>query len=291
MGIGSSISWLEFRPTHSTCRQCKTLACYRGTEQQPGCPVSLGALKVTNNLECLVCGHCLQLCPHNSPQLNVRHPLYELIVRKGKFITCTLMVPFLMGSQLARFMDQNIFNLMDRIELVCMYDWVCQMGLYVIPLSVGFFTVHLIISYGDLFFGVYHDDLMGRFSPMIPVFLPLAFAGELVSRMNYTVRNLPEFLPTMGRQFGWETLEHWIFSIPEWIYPAYGISFMFISELAGLYILQKFFEEEFEGIISLWKYRIIQAAFFSLFGVYLYLMSTGWNIPSLNVMLLFQGTV
>ncbi len=288
MGIGASISWIEFRPDHSSCRQCTTYACYKGTEQLSGCPVSLGAVKVTNNLKCLVCGHCLQLCPHNSPQLNVRHPLSELIIRKGKLITCTMLVPFLMGSQLARFMDQNIFNLMDRIELVCLYDWVCQMGLYAVPLVIGFILVHVIISYGDLFFGIYHDELMGRFSPMIPVVLPLAFAGELVSRLNYTFRNLPDFIPTLGRQFGWETLERLTFTIPEWVYPTYGVFFIFLSEIAGLYLLQKFFVEECEGIVPLWKYRAIQVAFFALFGVYLCLMSTGWHIPSINIMLLFQ---
>ncbi len=288
MGIGASISLLEFRPDHRSCRQCTSHACFKGTEQLPGCPVSLGAVKVTNNLKCLVCGHCLQLCPHSSPQLNVRPPLSELIIRKGKLITCTMMVPFLMGSQLARFLDQNIFNLMDKIELVCVYNWVCQMGLYAIPLALGFAIVHLTISYGDLFFGIYHDDLMGRFSPMIPIFLPLAFAGELVSRLNYTVRNFQEFLPTVGRQFGWETLESLTFVIPEWVYPAYGVFFIFLSEIAGLYLLQKFFVEECEGIVSLWKYRAIQVAYFTLFGIYLYLMSTGWNIPSLNIMLLFQ---
>ncbi len=288
MGIGASISWIEFRPDHSSCRQCTTYACYKGTEQLSGCPVSLGAVKVTNNLKCLVCGHCLQLCPHNSPQLNVRHPLSELIIRKGKLITCTMLVPFLMGSQLARFMDQNIFNLMDRIELVCLYDWVCQMGLYAVPLVIGFILVHVIISYGDLFFGIYHDELMGRFSPMIPVVLPLAFAGELVSRLNYTFRNLPDFIPTLGRQFGWETLERLTFTIPEWVYPTYGVFFIFLSEIAGLYLLQKFFVEECEGIVPLWKYRAIQVAFFALFGVYLCLMSTGWHIPSINIMLLFR---
>ena len=288
MGIGSSISLLEFRPNHSVCRQCTTFSCNRGTQTKAGCPVSLGAFKVTNNLECLVCGRCMELCPHDSPQLNLRHPLSEIIIRKGKLITCTLMVPFLMGSQLARFMDQNVYNLMDHIEALCLHGWVCQMGLYIIPLAVGFFIVHIIISYGDLIFGVYSDELMGRFSPMVPVFLPLAFGGELVSRLNYTVRNLPDFLPTFGRQFGVESLEHVVFRIPEWVYPTYGISIMFISELAGLYVLEKFFEEEFEGIVAPWKYHFIQVAFFSLFGVYLYLMSTGWDIPALNIMLLFQ---
>ena len=63
---------------------------------------------------------------------------------------------------------------------------------------------------------------------------------------------------------------------------------MFISELAGLYILEKFYEEEFEGAIALWQYRLIQSAYFALFGVYIYMMSTGWNIPILNIILIFQ---
>ena len=288
MGIGASISLIEFRPDHNACKQCTTFACNKGTDTESGCPVSLGAYKVTNNLECLVCGKCMQLCPHESPQLNVRHPLSELIIRKGRLITCTLMVPFLMGSQLGRFMDQNIFNLMEVIEMTCMNNWVCQMGLYAVPLFLGFCIVYVIITYGDLMFGVFQDELMGRFSPMVPLLLPLAFGGELVSRLNFTVRNFPDFLPTFGRQFGVEAMELITFTIPEWIYPAYGLSIMFISELAGLYILEKFYEEEFDGSIALWQYRFIQSAYFALFGVYIYLMSTGWNIPFLNILLLFQ---
>ncbi len=288
MGMGASISWLEFRPDHSKCSECKTFACKRGVEEKPGCPITLGAFKITNNLECHLCGHCMQFCEHHSPQLNLRHPLYEVIVRKGKFISCTLLVPFLIGSQLARLMDQNIYDIMGMIETACMHEWVCQMGLYVIPLSIGFIIAHMIISYGDLIFGVYHDDLMGTFSPMVPVFLPVAFAGELVSRMNYAIRNVADFIPTMGRQFGWQALENWTFTVPEWIYPVYGISFMFISELAGLYVLRTFVMEDFEGMIPVWRYRILQMVFFALFATYIYLMSTGWDIPYLNVMYFFQ---
>jgi len=288
MGIGASIALIEFRPDHSICKHCKTFACNRGTETETGCPVSLGAYRVTNNLECLVCGKCMHLCPHQSPQLNVRHPLSELIIRKGRLITCTLMVPFLMGTQLARFIDQNIFNLMDKIEISCLHNWVCQMGLYAGPLFIGFCIIYVIITYGDLMFGVFHDELMGRFSPMVPLLLPLAFAGELVSRLNFTVRNFPDFLPTFGRQFGVEALERISLTIPEWVYPAYGISIIFLSELAGLYILEQFYEEEFAGTIARWQYRFIQAAYFTMVGVYIYLMSIGWNIHSLNILLLFQ---
>ncbi len=288
MGMGASISWLEFRPDHDQCVHCTTFACKRGTEELPGCPVSLGAFKVTSNLECHLCGYCIQLCPHHSPQLNLRHPLYEIIVRKGKFISCTLLVPFLIGSQLARLMDQNIYDVMGKIEVNCMQDWICQMGLYVIPLSIGFIIAYMLISYGDLIFGVYQDDFMGGFSPMVPVFLPLAFTGELVSRMNYAVRNLAEFPVTAGRQFNIQFLENLTFVIPEWVYPLFGISFMFLSELAGLYVLQTFVTEDFAGMIPTWRYRILQMAFFALFAVYIYLMSMGWDIPYLNVLYFFQ---
>ncbi len=288
MGIGASISLIEFRPDHSACRQCTTFACNRGVEMEPGCPVSLGAYKVTNNLECLVCGRCMHLCDHDSPQLNIRHPLSELIIRKGRLISCTLMIPFLMGSQLARLLDQNIFNLMENIQSACMNGWVCQMGLYAVPLFLGFSILYVVIIYGDLMFGVFNDEIMGRFSPMVPILLPLAFGGELVSRLNFTVRNFTDFLPTFGRQFGVKALESLTVAVPEWVYPAYGLAIMFVSELAGLYILDKFYGEEFEGVIAWWQYRFIQVGYFFLFGIYIYLMSTGWHIPSLNVMLLFQ---
>ncbi len=288
MGIGASIAWLEFRPDHSKCKQCTTFACKRGTEQLPGCPIDLGAFKVTNNLECHLCGYCLQLCPHDSPQLNLRHPLYEIIIRKGKFISCTLLVPFLIGSQLARLLDQNIYDLMGLIERECSYEWLCQMGLYVIPLSIGFLLADAIINYSNFIFGVYDDGIMGRFSPMVPVFLPLAFAGELVSRLNYTVRNFAEFPATVGRQFGWQFLEQLTFTIPEWVYPVYGISILFLSELAGLYVLRIFVTKDFEGMISTWRYRFLQMSFFSLFAVYIYLISMGWHIPYLNVLFFFQ---
>ena len=86
---------------------------------------------------------------------------------------------------------------------------------------------------------------------------------------------------------GWQPLEQWTFVVPEWIYPLYGISFMFISELAGLYVLRTFVMEDFEGMIPVWRYRILQMAFFALFATYIYLMSTGWDIPYLNVLYFF----
>ncbi len=290
MGIGSSISWLEFRPNHQKCRQCTTFSCRDGLDNKPGCPVSLGAIRVTNNLECHVCGRCMQLCPHDSPQLNIRFPLNEIIIRKGKFITCTLMIPFLIGSHFARFLDHDVLSIMDHIEKSCMHDWVCQMGLYAIPLALGFAVVYMIISLGDLVFGVYDDELLGSFSPMVPVFLPLAFAGEVVSRMNYTIANSPEFLPTIGRQFGWDALTHLTFTVPVWFYPIYGISIMFVAELAGLYILEKFVEVDFDGLIAEWRYRIIQITFFLLFAIYLLIMSTGWDISFLNILFIFQDS-
>ena len=173
--------------------------------------------------------------------------------------------------------------------MTCMHNWVCQMGLYVVPLFLGFCIVYVTITYGDLMFGVFQDELMGGDS--LPWYHFYCRWLLVVSWwVDWTLLSgiFPIFLPTFGRQFGVEAMEHFTFTIPEWIYPAYGLSIMFISELAGLYILEKFYEEEFDGSIALWQYRFIQSAYFALFGVYIYLMSTGWNIPSLNILLLFQ---
>jgi len=291
IGFGASISLLEFRPDHDTCRHCKTFACKRGTEQLPGCPISLGTFNIVNSLECLVCGYCLQLCPNDSPRLNLRPPLNEIILRKGKYITCTYIIPILMGSQLARILDQSVLSFTDKIQTICTSDIVCEMGLYLIPFVLAIILVHMIISLGDLLFGVYHDDLLGNFSPMVPVLFPVAFAGELVHRLTYALRNAHTFIPTIGRQFGWTSLESWTLVVPAWVYPALGLPIMMISEVAALYVLDNLVYGEFEGLIPTWRYRTIQIVFILLFSMYMYLISMSWDIEMLNVLHLMRISI
>ena len=291
IGFGASISLLEFRPDHDKCRQCKTFACKKGTEDVPGCPVSLGAFNIVNSLECHVCGHCLQLCPHDSPQLRLRQPLNEIILRKGKYITCTYIIPILMGSQLARILDQSVLSYTSKIQATCTSDVVCEMGLYLIPFVLAIILVYMIISLGDLLFGVYHDDLLGSFSPMVPVLFPVAFAGELVHRLTFAVRNAYDFFPTVGREFGWTSLESWTFVVPEWVYPAIALPIMMMGQIGALYVLDSMVFGEFEGLIAPWRYHTIQIVFILMFAIYISLISMSWDIETLNVLHLLHISI
>jgi len=251
IGVASTVSLLEFRPDHDKCRECKTFACKRGIPGQvEGCPVFLGAYNVRNNLECLVCGHCLKACDKGSPQLNIRSPLRELLTNKGRFITCSYIIPFLMGSQLVRFWGQSIWAppIMLSHEPVAL-----SMGLNLVFMAVGFIYVYAIIRLGAWLFGFTEDELFGKFSPMVPILLPMAFAGELAYRLNYAVANAPDFFPTLARQFGLPSLMSWTFVCPDWIFPLLDSLIICFAVVVSLFVLYRFISGEFHGLVSMWR--------------------------------------
>ncbi|MDT8335428.1 MAG: 4Fe-4S binding protein, partial [Desulfurivibrionaceae bacterium] len=193
-GAAATLSITEFRPDHDRCRVCETFACKKGMNGKRGCPVYLGAYSVQNNLHCLVCGHCLALCDLDSPQLLLRNPYSELIRNKGRYITCSYIVPFLIGSQLARFFRHkeaygffgSWLNLPDAMT-------------FSLLLIVGFVLILGLIKLGSRLFGINEDPMFGKFSPLVPILIPMAFTGELVYRLSYFADGVGGFFPTIGR--------------------------------------------------------------------------------------------
>jgi hypothetical protein len=245
-GAAATLSIIEFRPDHDKCRVCKTFACKKGLDGKRGCPVHLGAYSVQNNLHCLICGHCLPLCDLDSPRLLLRNPYSELIRNKGRYITCSYIVPFLIGSQLARFFRHNegygIFeswlNLPDAMA-------------FSLLLAVAFILVLALIKFGSRLFGIHEDPLFGKFSPLVPILIPMAFTGELVYRMSYFTAGVGDFLPTIGRQFGLATLGKMAFRIPDFPVQILSAFFLLNGAIAGAYILWRMCLEDFEGLVRL----------------------------------------
>lgn len=243
-GAAATLSITEFRPNHERCRGCESFACKKGLAGKRGCPVYLGAYNVQNNLHCLICGHCLPFCDRDSPQLLLRNPYSELIRNKGRYITCTYIVPFLIGSQLARFLRlhpgyaelQQLFGLNDAL-------------LFSLLLVAGFLFILAIIRSGSRLFGITEDPTFGRFSPLVPILIPMAFSGELVYRMGYFARGVGDFLPTAGRQAGVALLERLSFAIPNFPVQVLSAFFLLNGALAGCYILWQFCLREFEGLV------------------------------------------
>ncbi len=268
LGVGSTLSLIEFRADFEKCRTCKTFACKKGIDGRGGCPVYLGAFNVKNNLDCLICGHCLSLCDKGSPMLNLRSPFKELLLNKGRFVTCSFIIPFLMGSQLVRFLESSRYSLILQHDLASLDTMVLYSGLLVI----AFFYILFIIRTGAWFFGYTEDELFGKFSPMVPILIPMAFSGELTYRLDYAIAGAPEFFPVAARQFGINSLLGWTFTPPPWIFTALNV-FMTTSAVAACcYLLHRFVHDEFDGLISVWRTMAVACLILVTGGTYLFFM-------------------
>ena len=262
IGSASTLSILEFRPDHAICKSCRTFSCKKGRDGIPGCPVYLGAYNVRNNLNCLVCGRCVILCESGSPRINLRNPFVELIINKGRHLTCAFIIPFLMGSQIARFIQHQQWY-KDIRALFYDSNWLT----FSVLLLMGFVFFMILIRLGSKLFGIREDEVFGKFSPMVPVLVPLAFTGELVYRLEYFLVNIGDFLPTLGRQFGME-LSHMYFSISEGLVDFICLILLFIGALSCSYVLRLFYTGDFEDVLKQRNFIIVQVIIFLVFIVY-----------------------
>ncbi len=252
IGVGATLSITGIRPDFSKCRSCRTFACKRGSETELGCPVHLGAFNIRNNFDCLMCGRCVNLCQNESPRIYLRSPFSELIMNKGRYITCTYFVPVMVGSQISRFMKQG-FLYPSQYTQTMAWDMLIYGFVF---LSCTLFVQGL-IRIGDRLFGLEPDHLFGSYSPMVPIFLPMAFVGELIYRLNYTLSEAPGFIPTIGRQFGWD-LASWSFPMPEILISGIDICLLIGGAMAGEYVLDRLAEEDFGDSMSIKQYKHVQ---------------------------------
>ncbi len=239
IGSAATMSILEFRPDLEKCRGCKTFACKRGKGNIHGCPVYLGAFSVQNNLLCLACGHCLILCDRDSPSFYLRHPLRELIINKGRHLTCTYIIPFLMASQLARYVQEKCLCYQ---ELKAHFNNSEALA-FTLVLALWFVFFLLIIRLGTRLFNFWEDEVFGRFSPMVPVLVPLAFTGELIYRLEYFLIHLEDFFSSLGIRLLAFHPSHELLQ---------GIStlIMLCGFAGSLCVAYIFYHREFEGMVS-----------------------------------------
>jgi polyferredoxin len=252
-GAAATLAITEFRANHDRCRNCKTFACQRGGEGKRGCPVYLGAYSVINNLHCLVCGHCLTNCDQDSPQFLLRNPYSELITNKGRYITCSYIVPFLIGSQLARFLRyKGVYHSFAA--------WVgSDAAAFSLLLAASFVLVLAGIKLGNSLLVKRPDPIVGRLSPMVPILIPMAFVGELVYRIGFFTDGIGEFLPTLGRQIHVDWLQRLLFTIPDFPVQILSAFFMLNGAIAACYILWRFCMEDFEGQVTLMNFIILNS--------------------------------
>ncbi len=262
IGAAATLSMIELRPDLGRCKNCRSFSCKRGTPAAAGCPIYLGTFNIRNNIDCLMCGRCLYLCDKDSPRLNLRNPFVELVINKGRYITCSYIIPFLIGSQLARFIQHTSwYGIFERL----LFD--SNTLAFTMLLGLGFIFTLLVIRIGAYLFNITEDPLFGKFSPMVPVLVPLAFTGELAYRLDYFLANMGDFIPTLGRQFGFN-LEYLYFSISAATIHWICLALMGIGTVSSNYVLHLFNTRDFEGIIPRGDYYSLHLLVLLVFTIY-----------------------
>lgn len=168
-----------------------------------------------------------------------------------------------MGSQIARFIQHQEWY--KEIE-VLFYS--SNLIAFSVLLALGFATFIILSRIGSKLFGITEDEVFGRFSPMIPVFVPLAFTGELVYRLEYFLSQIGNFLPTFGRQFNF-ALDYLFFSIDNKIIDLICIFILFIGGFACSYVLYLFNSGDFQGILKKKNYITLHILIFFVLSAYL----------------------
>lgn len=215
IGSAATISMIELRPEAMRCRKCTTFACRKGKEGAHGCPIHLGAFNVRDSVDCLVCGHCVSTCDQDSPHLNLRNPFAELVLNRGRYLAYAYIIPFLMGNQLARLIQEKPWY---RDSLA--YFGNSNALAVSVLMAAGYGFVWILLRMGSYLLPP--DPRTSRISPMVSVFIPLAFTGELVYRLEYFLMQVGQAIPTFGRQFGLP-LDAYAFSIPPAFIQILGI--------------------------------------------------------------------
>lgn len=234
IGAGATMSMIELRASQETCRTCRKTACKKGRPGLRGCPVYLGAHNVRNSLDCLLCGRCVLLCEKDSPRLLLRNPFVELVAARGRELASILIIPFLAGSQWARFIQES--------------DWYPAIGqsigtppaiIFTVLLLLCFFAFIGLISLGNRLLGTKKTRLPLQSSPMIPVLTPLALSGELIYRLDYLLTGAGTFPAVLAGQFNLPTAAL-SFATPPWLLTGLSLLLLVLGGLGSLYVISLF---------------------------------------------------
>lgn len=268
-GVAATMALIEFRPNYQICATCKEAHCRRGTEKIRPCPVYLGAVAVRNNLNCFVCGHCLVLCPKDSPAIYLRHPFREIILNKGKGVTCAYIIPFLIGSQLARFIAETPYY----------HHWLQITSFnHSILFTLLFFSFSLLLivvtKLSAFLFKHIEDPIFGKFNLTISILIPFAFTGELIYRLQYLLKNMGESLPTLGRQFNVSILLKYQFQVPYSMIKFLSIILLTLALIGSLYLIFYFYYKEFEREIPFKNYLHFIVISLGIYLCYYFLIFT-----------------
>jgi len=199
VGLLSSCSIIEMRSNYNICNNdCKTHACYAGEGTYEGCPMYEGPFSLSSNLNCILCGKCIGVCPNKSPVLNLRLPAHELWTARSPEKGLVTLGLTLIATQVFRGLEMAEYFTMQPTGL---YRW----WITSIPIFLGLFAATYLASRylsRMVFYGSKIDA--GRsFGLFIYGLIPLATAFEVAFHMGRLLTMGGSLMNVLEKQMNW----------------------------------------------------------------------------------------
>ncbi len=176
-GVFACMASVELRANNNVCSsQCKATPCYRGVENQSGCPMKLFPVALASNQFCKMCGTCVHNCPYNAIHLDLRWPGAEIWENKEPNLVTSLTIPSLVGILYALFLHESLrASTNANLSFTLLY------------FASAFGAVSIFMA-ACLTRG--RGDFTGQLRTYGYVYLPLAFAGHLAFLVPYLFSGL-----------------------------------------------------------------------------------------------------
>ncbi len=204
IGTYAGVSPIELRSNNNICTaDCKSHACYAGSEAASGCPMYQGAFSLQNNEHCILCGECVKNCASHSVRLQLRPPGAELWEMPQHSLATALFVPALAASTLA--IELRHTGLYERLaDAVGNERLAFTVGMLGVMALMGavFFLGALALRGRD-------GRLASGFSWLAYSVLPLVLAAELGHQLVPLLRGAGQLIPSIGGLLGgqdWSSL-------------------------------------------------------------------------------------
>jgi transcriptional regulator with AAA-type ATPase domain/polyferredoxin len=269
VGFLSRCSVLALRANQNICNNdCMENSCYVGKGHQEGCPVFEAPFILNNNQDCILCGNCVKNCANQVPALNLRIPGQELWTFRKPDLTMVLMVSIIMGTQFFRALEKTGY--LKEYAVTQVQPWVYYSVLMILSSSLAFLFIK---TGGVAAFGSKNKSSRIASNLFAYALVPMVVAFELSFQFERLVSLGSRFLPTLGRQIGFD-LDFLMVSMgPFWI-KFHQTAFILIGVFASKAVMKNLFHSHLDASLKRPSFRH-QWPVLLLASVFIYLFWAG----------------
>lgn len=214
VGVYSQLAPIALRSIDKeTCKNCKTLDCFNGTELIAPCPTGLIMGRLQENTYCTSCGNCTQSCSKQNIGWQLRSPSTEAIqdarphIDEAYFMLVLLALTSFHGLTMLPDWELLMTRLAQQIndsgQLLSSFS-IGLTACLLIPIALYALVIRLTLTLLNMEKTTH--NLKKLFSGFAFSCLPLAFAYHLAHNLNHLLREGSNWSQLFANPLGIDTL-------------------------------------------------------------------------------------